>query len=205
LASPVDAASVRKHADRVAHAAERMESMLSNLLDLAAIESGRLEMRRQRMDAGAAVREAVELMRPIAAERGQTLDCDAEASLHVVADHERVLQILSNLIGNAVKFAPESSPISVKVKSTDGEVCFSVIDRGPGLFPDQLTRVFDRFWRASRTSAGLGLGLAIAREIVEAHRGRIWVESSPGAGATFSFTLPRAPESKSPAAEPVTA
>jgi len=191
---PADAESVRHHAERIARTVDRMGSLVRNLLDLSAIEAGRLEIRRVRMDAGAVVREAVELMRPIAAVRGQTIETEGEGGgLPVDADHERVLQILSNLLGNAVKFAPESTAISLRARATDDSVELSVSDRGPGLSREQLARVFDRFWKGKRGGEGLGLGLSIAREIVEAHGGRIWVESSPGAGATFSFTLPRAP------------
>jgi signal transduction histidine kinase len=203
---PRDPAAVRKHIERVSNAAERMESLVKNLLDLAAIESGHLEIRRERLDAGVVLREAAELMRPIAAARTQTIDCEVEtATAHLVADHERMLQILSNLIGNAIKFAPEASSIAVSVKSAGNSVLFSVKDHGPGLSRDQIARVFDRFWQAKRTGSGLGLGLWISREIIQAHGGRIWVESTPGAGATFCFTLPRESEPRSPATEPVTA
>jgi signal transduction histidine kinase len=204
-ALPDDATASRQHADRIRGAVERMESLVNSLVDLAAIESGRLEMRPQRLDAASVAREAVEFMQPIAATRSQTIDCSGVDGLYVLADHERVLQILSNLIGNALKFAPGSSAVSVRVEATSDVVQFSVIDRGPGMSRDQAARVFDRFWKATRSTEGLGLGLAIAREIVRAHGGRIWVESKPGSGSTFYFTLTRSTPPPGPATAPVPA
>jgi signal transduction histidine kinase len=206
LARPQSDEKTRLNAERVLAATDRMESLLSNLLDLAALEAGRLELRSERLDAGALALEAIDLQRPIAATRAQTIDCQAgPLALHVLADRERTLQILSNLIGNAVKFAPGSSAIAIRLAPDADYVRFSVADRGPGMSREQLPHVFERFWRASRSKEGLGLGLSIAREIVEAQGGRIWVESSPGAGSTFFFTLPRAGDSPEPASEPVTA
>jgi signal transduction histidine kinase len=99
---------------------------------------------------------------------------------------------LSNLVGNAVKFAPEGSNIALAVETRTTEVEFRIDDRGPGIEPADIPHIFDRYWRAAgEKRRGLGLGLAIAKWIVEAHGGRIWVESRLGAGSTFYFTLPR--------------
>ena len=109
----------------------------------------------------------------------------------MTADRERIQQTLSNLVGNAIKFSASESKIVVMARRDTDGVVISVLDRGKGIATDQLPRVFDRYWQSSRTDRqGAGLGLAIAKGIVEAHGGRIWLESKPGEGTTASFTLP---------------
>ena len=110
-----------------------------------------------------------------------------------MADRERIQQTLSNLVGNAIKFSPAGSKIVVAARNESDEVIISVLDNGKGIAADQLPRVFDRYWQSSRTDRqGAGLGLAIAKGIVETHGGRIWIESTPGKGTIASFTLPLA-------------
>jgi len=109
----------------------------------------------------------------------------------VYADAARIQQVLSNLVGNAVKFTPRNGRVTVCAERIDGEVRFGVIDTGPGIPPEQVPHIFGRFWQAQTSDRrGIGLGLAIAKGIVEAHNGRIWVESHVGLGSTFYFTLP---------------
>jgi signal transduction histidine kinase len=109
-------------------------------------------------------------------------------------DHERILQVLANLLTNAIKFTPAGGRILLRVEPVGQDVCFSVADTGPGIPSHQLESVFERFWQArSEDRRGLGLGLFISKGIVEAHGGRIWAESQPGKGSTFSFTLAGAP------------
>ncbi|HEY0035645.1 MAG TPA: ATP-binding protein, partial [Longimicrobium sp.] len=123
-------------------------------------------------------------------EAGSSIDADLPAAW---ADRERIHQVLSNLVGNAVKFTPQEGRVLVTTVAEDGEIRVSVADTGPGIPPEHLPHVFDRFWQARSTRrAGAGLGLAIARGIVEAHGGAIGVESEPGRGTTFHFTLPLA-------------
>jgi len=111
----------------------------------------------------------------------------------VHCDRRRAARILSNLIGNAIKFTPSGGGIVVGTRARDGEVCFTVSDTGPGIPPEDVPRIFDRHWQGRNNErSGFGLGLAIARRLVEVHGGRIWVESGSAPGATFSFTLPRA-------------
>jgi CheY-like chemotaxis protein len=111
----------------------------------------------------------------------------------VLCDGGRVIQVLSNLVGNAIKFTPAGGAITVRVETERGGARLSVGDNGPGIPEDKRTRIFDRYWQVEETPGkGRGLGLYIARGIVEAHRGRIWVDSEPGRGTTFSFTLPGA-------------
>src|SRR5690606_39910793 len=115
----------------------------------------------------------------------------------VLADRERVLQVFSNLIGNALKFTGEAGRVMVEATAQGAEVRFAVADTGVGIEPDALPHIFDRFWKAKREGGdgpGIGLGLAICKGIVEAHGGRIWAESEPGNGTTVHFTLPTSRE-----------
>ncbi|MBC7541923.1 MAG: hypothetical protein H7338_04260 [Candidatus Sericytochromatia bacterium] len=132
------------------------------------------------------------MLRPSAVLQGLQLDLSLPADLRlVVADRERTLQVLSNLIGNAIKFTPAGGTISVRVMGQGAVVCVSVRDTGSGIPADRQALVFDRFWQAEKSRRqGAGLGLAISKGIVEAQGGTIWVESMVGAGSTFSFTLP---------------
>ena len=113
-----------------------------------------------------------------------------DAGARVRADTERALQVLGNLVGNAVKFAGSGGRVTLGAAATSQYVVFSVADTGPGIPPEEVARLFDRFWQARTDRRGVGLGLTIARGIVEAHCGRIWVESRVDEGATFYFTLP---------------
>ena len=116
-------------------------------------------------------------------------------------DPERILQVLSNLVGNAIKFTKAGGRIDIVVERIDHEVRFAVIDTGPGIAPDKLPAVFERFWqvaKADRLGLGLGLGLYISKSIVEEHGGSIWVDSRVGEGSTFYFTLPAAAPERPP-------
>ena len=118
------------------------------------------------------------------------LVADVAPDLAIRCDHDRVIQLFSNLVGNAVKFTPDGGTITVRAAPDGAIVLFSVVDTGPGIPRDELPHVFDRYYQAQRKNRdGIGLGLSIARGIVEAHGGRIWVESEEGKGSTFSFTL----------------
>jgi signal transduction histidine kinase len=147
-------------------------------------------------DAILLVRETVEAFQPAAAAKGISLDSDvARDSLLARFDHERILQVLANLLSNAIKFTPEGGRISIRVEPAQEEVRFSVTDTGPGITEESLGRIFERFWQVRASDKrGLGLGLYISKCIVEAHGGRIWAESKPGAGSSFFFTLPGAPD-----------
>src|SRR4029079_14680966 len=140
------------------------------------------------------INDTVDMLRPLAAGSIIRMETNIEDNLPaVIADAARIQQVLSNLVGNAVKFTPRAGTISVWAERGDGEVRFSVIDTGPGIPAEQLPHIFGRFWQAKTSDRrGIGLGLAIAKGIVEAHNGRIWVESSVGLGSTFYFTLPTA-------------
>jgi signal transduction histidine kinase len=140
--------------------------------------------------AGSLIREALEMLGPIAATRSVKLvDEMRDGDVFVLADRGRILQVLSNLVGNAVKFTPEGRTVTISGYREDDVVRFSVFDEGPGIPAEHVARIFDRFWQAKRRGEGAGLGLAIAKGIVEAHGGHIWVDNEPGQGARFHFTL----------------
>lgn len=181
----------------IRRSAQRMNRLIQDLLDVAGIEGGRLRMNCSCEPAGAMAAEACESFRPILERRSRTFVSDIAGDLPVLhADRDRILQVLSNLLGNAAKFTPEGGTIVLSAKrAADGGCRYSVSDTGPGMDAEQLAHVFDRFWQAKKTAhLGSGLGLAIAKGIVEAHRGRISVESVPGRGTKFFVDLPRSSE-----------
>ncbi len=191
----LEAAKVREHLDTLHRAAERASKLVHDLLDVARLDAGKLVDDLTPVDAGALLREAAELMRPLLAERALTCETRVEEGLPpVFADRERLLQVFSNLIGNARKFAREGSTVSVAAWQEEGEARCCVCDEGPGICAADLPHVFDRYFQGPHgpTAHGVGLGLSIARGIVEAHGGRIWVESDEGRGSRFFFTLPLA-------------
>ncbi len=159
---------------------------------LAQAEAGQLRLRREPTDLAALLRGVVASFDLQAEIQGQTLILDTPPDLSLVdADPQRVRQVVANLVSNSLHHAPESGRVVVSAAQFPTEVRVSVTDDGPGIAPEELPHVFDRFWRGGRLWAeGSGLGLAIARELVRAHGGRIWVESEPGQGSVFSFVLP---------------
>jgi signal transduction histidine kinase len=168
-----------------------MDRLISDLLDIASIDAGRLAVEPQPQSAASLLQEASELFQLLAAERSIRMSLDVPSDpLQVSADRERVLQVLSNLIGNALKFTPAGGSIQLRAQLEPAWVRLSVVDTGPGVPPEQLPHVFDRYWQAKRSGRlGIGLGLSIAKGIVEAHGGRIWAESVAGSGSSFHFTL----------------
>ncbi|HJQ52344.1 MAG TPA: PAS domain S-box protein [Gemmatimonadaceae bacterium] len=192
--TPPERVQERRQAEIVRRAADRMNRMIQDLLDVKRMESGRLTIDPRPEHPGVLINDTVDMLRPLAAGSTIRMETNVEDNLPlVVADAARVQQVLSNLVGNAVKFTPRAGTITVCAERIDGEVRFSVIDTGPGIPAEQLPHIFGRFWQAKTSDRrGIGLGLAIAKGIVEAHNGRIWVESSVGLGSTFYFTLPTA-------------
>ncbi len=172
---------------------DRLTQMTNELIELSRIESGQVPLRRRPVDPAEVAHHAAEMLRPQAERGGLTLTVEAPSGLPwVEADPDRLQSALVNLIHNAVKFTPAGGSIRVRARASDGTIAFSVTDTGPGVAPEDLPRIFERFYKAdkSRAGGGTGLGLAIARHIVQAHGGRIWVESIEGKGATFNFTIP---------------
>jgi signal transduction histidine kinase len=144
------------------------------------------------VDPSTLLTDSLQTLRPLVAEKGIALDLQIETPLPtVLADPDRIQQTLSNLVGNAIKFSPSGSKIVVVARRDPEGVIISIVDNGKGIAAEQLPRVFDRNWQSSRTDRqGAGLGLAISKGIVEAHGGRIWVESRHGEGTTAAFILP---------------
>ena len=180
-----------KRLNMIKRAGERMNRMIQDLLDVAKFEAGRLAIDPRPLGAAALVAEAVEMLRPLAAERSLVLEGSVAPELPAMeGDAGRVLQVLSNLVGNAIKFTPPGGRITIRVEPAGGVARFSVSDTGPGIPTAQLPLIFGRFWQANPGDRrGIGLGLAIAKGIIEAHGGRIWCESRVGEGTTFHFTL----------------
>jgi signal transduction histidine kinase len=176
----------------IVESVEQANRLISDLLDVARMEeNGGIALDRSMVDARTLVSRAVRVLTPIAASRGISLRDQGGGPLRVYADSDRVLQVLSNLIGNAVKFTEEGGSIVVRAEPLGDELWFAVTDTGVGIAEEHVPHIFDRFWRVERADRrGVGLGLPIARGIVEAHGGRIWVESKRGVGTTFYFTLP---------------
>ncbi|HSJ55764.1 MAG TPA: HAMP domain-containing sensor histidine kinase [Anaerolineae bacterium] len=168
--------------------------LVDDLQALAEAEAGHLRLAREPVDLGASARDVVSGLYGVAEAQGRPITLDLPPDLPPVdADRQRVRQVIANLLTNALRHTPDSSPIVISAVSTPGAVRLSVADRGPGIPAGDLPHVFDRFWRGGSRARGSGLGLAIAHELIRAHGGRIWVESQQGAGTTFSFTLPTVP------------
>ena len=194
--TPPERVQERRQVEIVRRAADRMNRMIQDLLDVKRMESGRLTIDARPEPPSALINDTIDMLRPLAAGSTIRLETSIDERLPpVLADAARVQQVLSNLVGNAVKFTPRNGRITVCAERIDGEVRFGVIDTGPGIPPEQVPHIFGRFWQAKTSDRrGIGLGLAIAKGIVEAHNGRIWVESHVGLGSTFYFTLPSATE-----------
>jgi signal transduction histidine kinase len=170
-----------------------MRLLIGDLVDLVRIDSGLLVVEPRVEDASELVRDAVDLIAPLAQARQIALSVELLAGLRVLGDRDRILQVFSNLLGNAVKFTPPGGKVSIRTEDLGDRARFCVIDTGPGLSDEARRHAFERFWQGGeRTSkGGTGLGLYIVKAVVAAHGGEVSVESTPGQGATFWFTLPK--------------
>ena len=170
-----------------------MARVVDNLLTLASIDDGELELLRTPTDLRALAHEVVQELGALAAATGVRIG-ESGDSVSVIGDHERLKQVLSNLVENAVKYAGADAQVLVSTWQHDGEAGFTVSDAGPGIPAEAVPHLFDRFYRvdAARSSGlqGSGLGLAICHDIVRSHGGRIWVDSREGDGSSFSIALP---------------
>jgi PAS domain S-box-containing protein len=178
--------------DSILRATSHASHLIQDLLDVARIEAGHLTVQRAPCHPRDLLDRALEMLRPGAEKALIDLTSTLEPGLpQIEADRERILQVFSNLIGNAIKFTSTGGRVGLRASRCGDDVCFSVTDTGPGIATDHLPHLFDRFWQARPADRrGAGLGLAIAKGIAEAHGGRIWAESKPGMGSTFYFTVP---------------
>jgi signal transduction histidine kinase/CheY-like chemotaxis protein len=176
----------------VVRAVRRANSLIEDLLDVTRIDSRRLAVDQTMVDAQVLMDEALLDLVPLATEAGIGLAHGWEGNpSRIPADRKRIYQVFSNLVGNALKFTPKGGRIDVRGVMSGGDATFTIADTGAGIPAENLPHLFDRFWQARETRrAGAGLGLYIAKGIVEAHGGRLWVESTVGTGTTFTFTLP---------------
>jgi signal transduction histidine kinase len=177
-----------------ARAVARMNRLIGDLLDVVRMEAGHLTLDVGPADVTRVLVETIEAFQPRAAEQGISLVLSPEPpNIIVQADEERVLQLIDNLVGNALKFTPNGGRVSIGGFIDNNELRVTVADTGPGIPEEQRARLFDRFWQARGADRrGLGLGLPIAKGIAEAHGGRLWVESTMGSGTTFHFAMPLA-------------
>jgi signal transduction histidine kinase len=174
---------------------DRLGRLVDQLLDLSRLESGDVPLQREQVALAPLVSEVLSEIEVARADRGVALERRlAEDLPPVFADRERIHQVLFNLLDNAVRFTPDGGSVTVSAERHDGAVDVHVADTGSGIAPEHLPRLFERFYRVdparSKKEGGTGIGLAIARSVVEAHGGRIWAESSPGQGSVFTFELP---------------
>jgi two-component system sensor histidine kinase BaeS len=185
--TPERIASLHEETMHLAH-------LVDDLQDLALAEAGRLEIDVQPVAVASLARRAAAGMEMRARERGVVIRCEGSEDILVLADARRAVQILTNLLANAVAHMEKPGEIRIAWEQSASEAIIHVIDTGIGISSDELPRIFERFYRVdisrSRSTGGAGLGLPIVRQLVAAHGGRVWAESAVGAGSTFSFTLP---------------
>jgi signal transduction histidine kinase len=183
----------RRLLDIIKHGTDRMNSLVRDLVEIGKMEAAQeipLNLTDFRVDS--LLQEACVLSQVICEKKKITLSCRSNGTqLSVHADRDRILQVLTNLIDNAVKFTPEGGTVTVACREMHQAVSFSVADTGMGIAQEHLPLIFERYWQRPGSERGTGLGLAIAKRFVERHGGRIWAESKPGEGTTFSFVLPQ--------------
>ncbi|HUT32304.1 MAG TPA: PAS domain-containing sensor histidine kinase [Planctomycetota bacterium] len=188
----------RRHLDTALAQARRLEKLVDTLLDMAAIEAGRFRLHLGRFDLTSVVTECADLLRPQADGKGVALRVLLpDEPLVVTADRDRVGEVLTNLTANAIKYTGSGGTVEVAARANSDGFVVEVADTGIGIPPDDVPHLFDRFYRTSSGAArakGSGLGLAICKGIIEGHGGRVGVESTPGMGSRFFFTLPRNPQ-----------
>jgi signal transduction histidine kinase len=190
--APADGSEVHRSLQRIQRSADRMTRLIRDLLDLAKLDGGHLSIQPAPHEVNGLIGDAVEILRAEAGAKALHMDQQvAPGAERVRCDRERILQVIANLVGNAVKFTPRGGEITISADRAGSEVILSVRDTGPGIPEDERARLFDRYWQAKETAhKGTGLGLSIAKGLVELHGGRIWAVSGVAEGSTFAFTLP---------------
>ena len=185
------AAEYRETLEACQRAAQRMRRLIESLLELARLDAGQEPMKRMKFDLSQTARDCVELIRPLADERGVKIHCELPP-VECHGDAERLAQVITNLLTNAIQYNQANGEVRISAKLQGSMMLLAVSDTGPGISGEDLPHVFERFYRAdqSRSTGQTGLGLAISKAIVEAHGGTIEVSSQPGAGTTFTVRLP---------------
>jgi len=188
----VDVVSLLKHLGGIEQAAEGMSRMINDLLDVERMAHDQLQLKLENVDVCALLQECVDLSTPVVSSKSFSMTIHTSTEpIFANVDHDRILQVLSNLIGNSLKFTPNGGAIKLSARKQGTQVEVSVTDNGSGIPEEAQVQIFERFSQLTMNDRrGLGLGLFIAKWIVEAHKGRIWVSSEVGKGSTFSFTLP---------------
>ncbi len=185
----------------IGHHAGRLEAFVADLLEITKLEAGQIILSRQPTDLRFLVRRAVDTLRPLSDRKGQTVNLLLpETASQVEVDRWRIEQVLTNILSNAIKFTPKRGKVNIRLSETENNLQVSIADNGPGISEEDQAEVFDKFFVVAdgRGLSGLGLGLYIARQMVELHNGRIWVESKPGHGSVFYFEVPRTTQGAQP-------
>jgi signal transduction histidine kinase len=197
---------MRKYVAANQRLAARMNRLINDLLDVARIDAGKISLLTEEVEVNKIFRDTLEAFGPMASAKEIKLEADALAKpFHAHMDAGRVLQVLANLVSNAIKFTPAGGRVSIGVRAEKGEIVFSVTDTGIGIPSAELQGIFERFRQISKDRRGLGLGLHISKSIVEAHGGRMSVESEPGSGSAFYFALPHSPSASTTSTDRTTA
>lgn len=190
----IDEAMRERFAEIILQETERINQLATDFLDLARLESGRIQMEQETLDMATIVSLSASVIRPRAEQQERTLKVETPDDLpKTVGDTQRIHQVVLNLLSNAVKYSDPGDQITLKVWQEEDRLIAAVEDTGPGIPDDQIPHLFQKFARlpgSERKAQGTGLGLVVARQIVEAHNGQIWVESEVGQGSTFYFSLP---------------
>ena len=183
----------KKHLEIIKKNTEKLSKMIKDLLDYSKIESGQIELLKEKNNINEAIEDAIFLVSPLSQQKNIKIILENKKDLWAIFDYEKIQQVLSNLLTNAIKFSPENGKIIIRTDENEKEIIVSVEDFGPGIPPEEKDKVFQKFYRVSKDKReGIGLGLAICKGIVEAHGGRIWVEDPPGhSGCIFSFSIPK--------------
>ena len=181
---------------RIKNNADRLGRLINELLDLSRIESGKIDLVPATLPVVSLAKEVAEILRPVAAEKLTSLEVNHNGDeVYAWADRDKITQVLVNIVGNAVKFTPANGKVTITVDQAEQKsVTVSVRDTGPGIPEDEADKIFDKFYQVDRVNKektrGAGLGLAISKALVEMHGGQLWIESKPGNGSIFSFSIP---------------
>jgi signal transduction histidine kinase len=172
---------------------ERLIRLVTDMLDLARIESGKMKMKREKLDIGSLADEVAVTCEKELLDKQISFKMDIKQDIGMIwGDKDKITEVILNLLNNSIKYTPSGGTVAIRIEDAGEEILFEISDTGPGIPKKDHEKIFDKFERiTTKKQEGTGLGLPIAKDIVELHRGKIWVESEPGKGSKFIFTLPR--------------